>query len=63
MAHNTQPFNGDFPMETIGDMLISPNTDIPFGKEFRMGLAIYTIYDKAIENGYNAGIEAHKQFL
>jgi hypothetical protein len=53
----------DVPLEEIGGLVISPNSDIPFGKQFRMGLAEYTIYDRAVEQGYNAGILAHLQFI
>ena len=53
----------DMPFEEIGGLEISPYTDIPFGKQFRMGLAEYTIYDKAVEDGYHAGIQEHLQFI
>ena len=53
----------DVPFEEIGGLTISPHTDIPFGKPFQMGMVIYTIYDKAIEEGYVAGIRAHQQFM
>jgi hypothetical protein len=53
----------DMPFEKIGGIEISPNTDIPFGKQFRMGLAEYTIYDRAVEEGYHAGIQAHLEFI
>ncbi|MBV9230904.1 MAG: hypothetical protein JOZ18_16460 [Chloroflexi bacterium] len=51
------------PLEMIGDLLYSPDTDIPFGKPMRIGLTEYTIYESAIEDGYQAGIQAHQLFL
>jgi len=63
----TQPFSyseADLPpLEEIGDLTISPQTDIPFGKQFRMGQVIYTIYETAIEKGYDAGIRAHLDYM
>jgi hypothetical protein len=44
------------PLETIG-------TDIPLGKTIRMGIRDYTIYESAIEQGYQAGIQAHREYL
>ncbi|MBA2679568.1 MAG: hypothetical protein H0U76_14375 [Ktedonobacteraceae bacterium] len=49
--------------EEIEGLTVSPRTDIPFGKPFQMGLAEYTIYDRAIEQGYEAGIAAHFDYL
>ena len=49
--------------EEIEGLTVSPRTDIPFGKQFQMGLAEYTIYDRAIEQGYEAGIHAHLDYL
>jgi hypothetical protein len=57
-AHDSLP-----PVETIGGLTISPETDIPFGKPFRMGLYEYTIYEHATEQGYYAGIAAHIDFI
>jgi hypothetical protein len=51
------------PLEEIGDLTISPQTNLPFGKPFRMGLAIYTIYETVIETGYDAGIRAHLDYM
>lgn len=53
----------DVPFEEIGGLVISPQTDIPFGKLFRMGFAQYTIYDRAVEQGYQVGIQTHLAFL
>jgi hypothetical protein len=53
----------DVPFEQIGDLVISPQTDIPFGEPFRMGLAVYTIYDRAVKDGYQAGIQRHLEFI
>lgn len=53
----------DVPFARIGDLLISPQTDIPFGEQFRMGLAEYTIYDQAVKAGYGAGIRRHLECL
>lgn len=50
-------------LQMIGDFIYSPGTDIPFGKEIRVGLTERTIYESAIENGYLAGIRAHQTFL
>ncbi len=49
--------------EEIEGLTVSPRTDIPFGKQLQMGLAEYTIYDRAIEQGYEAGIAAHLDYL
>ncbi len=49
--------------EEIEGLTVSPRTDIPFGKQFQMGMAEYTIYDRAIEQGYDAGIRAHLDYL
>ncbi len=48
------------PMETIAGMSVSPKTDIPFGKQFQMGFYEYTIYESAVEQGYQAGIARHQ---
>ena len=54
----------DAPIETIAGVLdYSPQTDIPFGKTFVMGLVEYIIYDSAIEHGYASGITAHLKFI
>jgi hypothetical protein len=50
-------------IETIAGLDISPETDIPFGKPFHMGLYEYTIYERATEDGYHAGIAAHIDFM
>lgn len=62
MAQSSDPFS-DVPFETIEGLTISPQTDIPFGKPFRMGLVEHTIYDRAVEQGYDAGIRTHLTFL
>jgi len=51
------------PLQMIGDLIYSPGTDIPFGKQIRIGLTERTIYESAIEKGYRAGIRAHQTFL
>jgi len=51
------------PMETVAGLTVSPETDIPFGKQLRMGLYEYTIYERATEQGYAAGIAAHLDFI
>jgi hypothetical protein len=51
------------PLQMIGDLIYSPGTDIPFGKQFRIGLTERTIYESAIEKGYTAGVRAHQTFL
>lgn len=48
---------------TVAGLTISPETDIPFGKQFQMGLYEYTIYERATEQGYYAGIAAHLDFI
>ena len=50
------------PMETIAGLEISPETDIPFGEPFQMGLYQYVVYERAIKQGYQAGIAAHLDF-
>jgi len=45
--------------ETIAGLDIIADADMPFGKHFQMGHVIYTIYDRAIENGYQAGVQSH----
>lgn len=51
------------PLEMIGDLVYSPGTDIPFGKQIRIGLTDQTIYESAIEKGYRMGIRTHQAFL
>jgi len=51
------------PLEMIGDLVYSPTTDLPFGKNIRIGLIELTIYMTAIERGYRMGVQAHKDFL
>lgn len=51
------------PLQMMGDFIYSPGTDIPFGKDIRIGLTEHTIYESAIEKGYIAGIRAHQTFL
>ncbi len=53
----------DMPLEDIEGLIYSPQTDIPFGKQFCMGQAEYTIYDRAVEQGYHTGIQTHLHFL
>jgi hypothetical protein len=50
-------------VETIAGLSIAPQADLPFGKQFQMGLAIYTIYDRATEQGFQAGAAAHLDYL
>jgi hypothetical protein len=50
-------------IETIAGLTVSPETDIPFGKPLHMGLYEYTIYERATEQGYYAGIAAHIGFM
>jgi hypothetical protein len=50
-------------LQTIAGLAISPETDIPFGKPFQMGLYEYTIYESAAEQGYYAGIARHLDFM
>ncbi len=52
-----------FQIETIADLSIMPHADLPFGKQFQMGQVIYTIYDRAVEQGFQAGIAAHFDYL
>ena len=54
MTENPRNTHADVPFEEIGGVIISAQTDIPFGKPFQMGLVIYTIYDQAAETGYHA---------
>jgi hypothetical protein len=49
--------------ETVAGLVISPETDIPFGKQLHIGLYEYTIYERATEQGYYAGIAHHFNFL
>ena len=51
------------PIETVAGLAISPETDIPFGKQLHMGLYEYTIYERATEQGYYAGIAHHLNFM
>jgi hypothetical protein len=51
------------PLEVIGDLIYAPGTDLPFGKNVRIGPKDEIIYDSVIERGYQAGIEAHHAFL
>jgi len=52
------------PLEHLGGGLTyAPGSDLPFGKQFRMGYAIYTIYDRVVEEGYQAGIRAHQDLM
>jgi hypothetical protein len=63
MSLDSEAFELEPPMETLAGLIVSPETDIPFGKPFQMGLAQYTIYERAIEQGYQAGIRAHLDFM
>ncbi|HLZ61365.1 MAG TPA: hypothetical protein VKR06_30835 [Ktedonosporobacter sp.] len=51
------------PLEMIGDLVYAPGSDLPFGKQIRIGLKECTIYESAIEKGYQMGIQAHQAFL
>lgn len=51
------------PLERIGDLIFSPGTDLPFGKQIRIGLSEQTIYESVVEKGYRTGIRAHLAFL
>ena len=51
------------PLEMIADLVYAPQSDIPFGKHVRIGLSEQTIYESAIEKGYQTGINAHLAFL
>jgi hypothetical protein len=51
------------PLERIGDLVYSPGSDLPFGKQIRIGLNECTIYATAVEKGYRTGIRAHRAFL
>jgi len=52
------------PLETIGGFPFSPGSDLPFGKPFlRMELAEYIIYERALEDGYFAGIRVYLEFI
>jgi hypothetical protein len=52
-----------FQIETIAGLSIAPHADLPFGKQVQMGQVIYTVYDRAIEQGYQAGVAAHFDYL
>ncbi len=47
------------PFENIAGVEYLPGTDLPFGKKLRIGKQETTIYERAIEEGYRAGIRAH----
>ncbi|GCE10876.1 hypothetical protein [Tengunoibacter tsumagoiensis] len=49
--------------ERIGDLVISPTTDLPFGKVLLVGHNECMIYERIIEEGYLLGIRAHFTFL
>jgi hypothetical protein len=51
------------PLEMIGDLVYSPGSDLPFGKNVRIGLKDCIIYASAVETGYQMGIQAHYTFL
>lgn len=63
MPHRSRSEKVPPPLEMIGDLVISPGTDIPFGKKMRFGLTERTIYETAVEDGYHMGIRAHQAFL
>ncbi|HEX4204813.1 MAG TPA: hypothetical protein VHZ51_11590 [Ktedonobacteraceae bacterium] len=50
-------------METLAGFTYSPKTDIPFGKQVRIGVQDSVIYQSVIEEAYHIGIEAHLQFM
>jgi hypothetical protein len=50
-------------LEMVGDLLIAPQSDIPFGKTIRLGTMKALIYERVIENGYLAGIQAYKKHV
>ncbi len=47
----------------IEGLVYMPNCDLPFGKTMRMGTQDVTIYERVIEHGYRAGIQAHGAHL
>ena len=49
--------------ETIAGLDVYPAADLPFGKQFRMGQVIYTIYDRAVEHGFQAGVKMHLDLI
>ena len=51
----------DVPFIMLGDVLCSPTLDLPFGKTIRLGPMKTLIFERAIEDGYNAGIQAHRE--
>lgn len=51
------------PLEMIGDLVYSPGSDLPFGKNVRIGSKDCIIYASAVEKGYQTGIRAHYAFL
>ncbi|GCE16056.1 hypothetical protein [Tengunoibacter tsumagoiensis] len=51
------------PLQKIADLIYAPHSDLPFGKNVRIGLSEMVIYESAIEHGYQAGIRAHQIFL
>ncbi len=53
----------DLHFERIAGVEIAPDADLPFGKPFVAGQAGYIIHDRAIEEGYQAGIVAHFDWL
>ena len=50
-------------LDTVTGLSVMETADLPFGKQFQMGLVVYTIYDRAIEQGYQAGVAAHLDYL
>jgi hypothetical protein len=61
--HLDQSLEYEPPTETIAGLTLSPETDIPFGKPFCMGLHEYIIYESAVERGYKAGIARHQDLV
>lgn len=45
-------------LEELGGLIYSPQTEYPFGKLIRLGGVSTLIFEKAIEDGYQAGLSA-----
>jgi hypothetical protein len=52
--------NNDYPVSEIAGLLYCPTTDMPFGKTIRIGNNDVTIFERVIEQGYLAGVQAFK---
>jgi hypothetical protein len=56
--------DGEIEIEEIAGLLHAPGADFVFGKYITIGTHTEMIFQRAVEDGYKAGVQAHtKRFL